>query len=113
MARPRSCTVTRICTMTAIAASAPSAGTVGSYDGEVVVSGDVRAALLDTVARFDTVCVGATGERLIARALYGSIPREIVDRAAGMVVMARDAEPYSLTLRQALAARLEALLEAR
>ncbi len=76
------------------------------YEANVVVSDTVRSTLVETVTEYETVSVGATGQGTVARALYGSIPNEIVANAKGTVLMSRDAREQERTLREAIAYRL-------
>ncbi len=77
------------------------------YEPRVVVSDTVRESLLEAVSDYDTVSVGATGESLAARTLYGSIPQAIVEQSDGTVLIARDADQSPRTLREAIVQRLE------
>ncbi|GAB3035977.1 amino acid permease [Natronobiforma cellulositropha] len=76
------------------------------YDARVVVAADVREALLETVAEYDTPCVGATGESAVAQALFGSIPQQVVENADETVLMVRGETRVPRTFRQALVERL-------
>ncbi|MCU4743508.1 amino acid permease [Natronoglomus mannanivorans] len=90
-----------------ISAVATAAGLdENEYEPTVLVDDDVRATLLEAVAEYETVCVGATGESTVAQALYGSIPQSIVDQSSGTVVMARGENRAPRTFRQALVQRL-------
>ncbi len=92
----------------AIDAVATAAGLdTSEYEPRVVVSDTVRESLLETVSDYDTVSVGATGEGLAARTLYGSIPQAIVEQSDGTVLIARDANQSPRTLREAIVQRLE------
>ncbi len=96
----------------AIDSVATAAGLDGSeYEPRVVVSDTVRESLLETVNDYDTVSVGATGESLAARALYGSIPQAIVEQSDGTVLIARDADQSPRTVRDAIRDRLQRVLE--
>jgi len=76
------------------------------YDQRVIVTDEVRETLIDTVAEYDTICVGATGTSAVAQALYGSIPQQIVEQSDGTVLMARSENRAPRTVRQALVQRL-------
>ncbi len=96
----------------AIDSVATTAGLDASeYEPRVVVSDTVRESLLETVNEYDTVSVGATGESLAARALYGSIPQAIVEQSDGTVLIARDADQSPRTVRDAIRDRLLRVLE--
>ena len=76
------------------------------YEPRVLVSDDIQETLIGTTTEYDTVCVGATGWSTVAQALYGSIPRRIVESADGTVVMARGEVRTPRTLREAIVQRL-------
>lgn len=95
-----------------ISSVAEAAGLVeGDYESRVEVADDVRATLLEGVRGYDTVCLGATGERRVARLLFGSIPQAIVEQTQGTVVIARGPVKQSITFRQALVERMTDFLE--
>lgn len=77
-----------------------------SVDTRVSVSEGVRATIIDELQRYDTVTVGATGQTKVAETLFGSIPREIVERASGTVLMARAQREQRRSLREAVGYRL-------
>ena len=81
------------------------------YETKILVTENVRDTLLETVAEYDTVSVGATGQNFVARALYGSIPRDIVETTDGTVLIARGGDRSPKTFRQALAERLANVLD--
>jgi APA family basic amino acid/polyamine antiporter len=71
---------------------AKEAGIEQDYKEEVLVTdGDIRETLLDAVADYDTICVGATRSTAVAQALFGSIPEEIGEKSEGTVALARGA----------------------
>lgn len=79
---------------------AKEAGIQRNYEEKVLVSnGDIRQTLLDAVADYDTICVGATRSTAVAQALFGSIPEEIGEKSKGTVALARGAvyKPRSVT----------------
>lgn len=79
---------------------AKEAGIERDYEKKVLVSdGDIRETLLDAVADYDTICVGATRSTAVAQALFGSIPEEIGEKSKGTVALARGAlyRPRSVT----------------
>ena len=76
------------------------------FDPRVLLDEDVRGTLLEAVSGYDVVCVGATGQSMVAQALFGSIPRDIVRVSEGTVVMARDESRVPRTLRDAIIQRL-------
>jgi len=76
------------------------------YEARVLVSDAVRATLLETVAAYDTVCVGATGSSTVAQTLYGSIPQQIVEESEETVLMARSENRSPRSIKQAIVQRL-------
>jgi APA family basic amino acid/polyamine antiporter len=71
---------------------AKETGIEQDYEEEVIVTdGDIRETLLDAVADYDTICVGATRSTAVAQALFGSIPEEIGEKSEGTVALARGA----------------------
>jgi len=76
------------------------------YSADVRVSDTVRQTILTTVTDADTVCVGATGEGLIAQTLYGSIPQAIATQSDGTILMTRSDQPTTRSLREAVIERL-------
>mgnify|MGYP000123809151 CR=1 FL=1 len=77
------------------------------YDTRIVVTnGEIRPAILDAVADYDTVSVGATRTGAVSQALFGSIPEAIGERSDGTVVMARDASQTPRSVRDAIVHRL-------
>ncbi|MCL9815206.1 amino acid permease [Natranaeroarchaeum aerophilus] len=81
------------------------------YDSQVIVSETVRETLIESVGKYDTVSVGATGQSFVAQTLYGSIPQTIVEESDGTVLISRDADRSPRTLREALGENLRSILE--
>ncbi|WP_255171583.1 amino acid permease [Natrononativus amylolyticus] len=77
------------------------------YEPRVVVADDVRDTLVEEVAEYETICVGATGTSTVAQTLYGSIPQQLVRESDGTVIMARGENRAPRTFRQAVIQRLE------
>ncbi|MFH5884168.1 amino acid permease [Halalkalibaculum sp. DA3122] len=71
----------------------------GQYHSEVMISDNVREALLGATKDYDTVCIGATRSTAIRQALFGSIPEEIGEHSDGTVIITRNREykPRSVT----------------
>ncbi|MFH5831037.1 amino acid permease [Halalkalibaculum sp. DA384] len=71
----------------------------GQYHSEVIISDNVREALLGATKDYDTVCIGATRSTAIRQALFGSIPEEIGEHSDGTVIITRNREykPRSVT----------------
>ncbi len=76
------------------------------YDAKVVTTDNIREAILETVEEYDTVCMGTTRQTAVSRALFGSIPGAVGERASGTVVMVSGSERETKTVREAIAERL-------
>lgn len=76
------------------------------YDSDVVVGEDVEDALLDAVAGYDTVCVGATRSGSVSQALFGSIPESIGEKVDATVVLVRGPRETTRSIKQGLIERL-------
>ena len=76
------------------------------FEPRVHVAEDVRGTLLEVISGYDTVCVGATGQSMVAQALFGSVPRDVVRVSDEAVLMARDESRVPRTLREAVIQRL-------
>lgn len=90
----------------AVVRSAAGAVGVNAYHAEVLVSDDVRAAILEAIEGYDTICVGATRSTAVTRVLFGSIPEEIGERASGTVAIARGPQYKPRTVAEGLIERL-------
>ena len=77
-----------------------------SVESQIRYHTDVATAILDAVADYDTVSVGATRTGAVSQALFGSIPRAIGERSDGTVVMARNASQTPRSVRDAIVHRL-------
>ena len=78
-----------------------------TYDTRVDVADDVDRAILDAADEYDTICVGATRSGVVSQAVFGSLPETVGEKAAGTVVMARGPEESPMSVREAIARRLE------
>jgi APA family basic amino acid/polyamine antiporter len=78
-----------------------------TFDTRVEVAEDVEATVLAAAEEYDTVCVGATRSGAVSQALFGSLPETVGEEVDGTVVMARGPEESPLSLREAVARRLE------
>jgi amino acid transporter/nucleotide-binding universal stress UspA family protein len=76
------------------------------YPMEVVVSDDVREALMDSIKGYDTIFIGATRSTSIRKALFGSIPEEIGENTDGTVVITRGREYKPRTVTEGIIERL-------
>lgn len=73
----------------------------------VHVVADVEAAILDAAAEYDTVCLGATRSGPVSQAVFGSLPETVGERVDRTVVMTRGPEESAMSVREAVARRLE------
>lgn len=79
---------------------------VAEYEARVLVSDDVRTAILQAVEDYDTICVGGTRSTAVTQALFGSIPEEIGEKASGTVVISRGPQYKPRTVTQGIIDRL-------
>lgn len=77
-----------------------------TYSAEVIVSEDVREALLEAIKDYDTICIGATRSTAVRQALFGSIPEEIGEKSDGTVVITRGREYKPRTVTEGIIERL-------
>jgi APA family basic amino acid/polyamine antiporter len=59
------------------------------YETEIVVDSDVESAILGTVDRFDTICVGLSEQSELSRIMFGTIAERISQKATGNVSIVR------------------------
>jgi APA family basic amino acid/polyamine antiporter len=59
------------------------------YDSEVIVDSDIESAILGTVDRFDTICVGLSEQSELSRIMFGTIAERISQKATGNVSIVR------------------------
>jgi APA family basic amino acid/polyamine antiporter len=78
-----------------------------SFDSRVVVAEDIKQAILELTDEYGTICVGATRSSAVSQALFGSLPERIGTEADGTVVIARGPEQSPMSIREAIARRLE------
>jgi nucleotide-binding universal stress UspA family protein len=78
-----------------------------SYNTEVRVAENAEQVILKAVEEFDTICVGATRSGAISQAVFGSLPEKIGAEVDKTVVMAREPEDSPISVREAIARRLE------
>lgn len=76
------------------------------FKSEVIVSENVREALLEAVPKFDAICIGATRSTAITQALFGSIPEEIGEHATGTVIITRGRKYRPRTVTEGIIERL-------
>lgn len=77
-----------------------------SYTSKVIISDDVRQALLDNIAEHDTVIIGATRSTAVRQALFGSIPEEIGEKSDANVIITRGREYKPRTVTEGIIERL-------
>ncbi len=77
-----------------------------SFRTKVVVSADLKNAILEAVEGFDTICVGGTRSTSLAQALFGSIPEEIGEQADATVAIVRGASQRPRSIADAVVERL-------
>ena len=80
--------------------------TPDDYESRVLVSENVTEAILDAIDEYDTVCLGTSETSAVSRILYGTVAREVSQRADGTVTMVRGPYDAPRTVREALAERL-------
>lgn len=76
------------------------------FNSKVVVADDVRAALMESIKDYDTVCIGATRSTSVRKALFGSIPEEIGENTDGTVIITRGREYKPRTVTEGIIDRL-------
>ena len=62
-----------------------------AYEREVVVDDDMEAAILETVDRYETICVGLSERSSASRVMFGTIAERISQEATSNVGIVRDA----------------------
>ncbi|WP_445665418.1 amino acid permease [Fodinibius sp. AD559] len=77
-----------------------------SYSSKVIISDDVRQALLDNIDEYDTVIIGATRSTAVRQALFGSIPEEIGEKSDANVIITRGREYKPRTVTEGIIERL-------
>lgn len=78
-----------------------------TYERRVEVADDIEQAILDAAAEYDTICVGATRSGAVTQAVFGSLPETVGEKTDRTVVMARGPEESAMSIREAIARRLE------
>jgi len=77
------------------------------YETRVEVAEDIEATILEAAAAYDTVCVGATRSGPVSQAVFGSLPETVGEETDRTVVMARGPEESTMSVREAIARRLQ------
>ncbi len=77
-----------------------------SYRVEILVGDDIRASLLESIKKFDTICCGMSTTNRVERIFFGSLAERVVREAPGNVVLVRGPFRLHRSVRQALAQRL-------
>jgi APA family basic amino acid/polyamine antiporter len=78
-----------------------------AYDTRVEVAEDTEEAIIDVAEEYDTICVGATRSGAVTQAVFGSLPEKVGAEVDRTVVMARGPEESPMSIREAIARRLE------
>lgn len=73
---------------------------------QIIISPDIRRAVVDPICEYDTGTVGTSEEETVIQALFGSTPKEVVGTLNRTVSMARDERKSQPTLRETLVLRL-------
>ena len=81
---------------------------IETYESEVIVADDVRTALFEAVAPYDTICIGSTRSTSVTQALFGSIPEKIGAEAEGTVAIVSGPQYRPRTVSEAIVERLSA-----
>lgn len=76
------------------------------YQTRILISRNVREALLEAIDDYDTICVGASRNTVLAQALFGSIPEAILETISGTVAVVRAPQPGARTIIDIIAGRL-------
>lgn len=76
------------------------------YETEVIADDDTTAAVVEAVEDYDTICAGVSEKKAASRIMFGSVAKEIGERAKGNVAMIRGPYDTSRGVREALAERL-------
>ena len=66
-----------------------------AYDREVVVDDDMETAILETVDRYETICVGLSERSSASRVMFGTIAERISQEATSNVGIVRGATTSS------------------
>jgi len=78
-----------------------------TYDRRVETAEDVEETILAAADEYDTICVGATRTGPVSQAVFGSLPETVGEETDRTVVMARGPEESAMSIREAIARRLE------
>lgn len=78
-----------------------------TFDSRVIIAEDVEQVILDAAAEYETVCVGATETSTVSQTVFGSLPEVVGEQVDGTVVIARGPEETPMSIREAIAQRLE------
>ena len=77
-----------------------------SYKSEVLVSDNIRKTIMDTIDKYNTICVGMSTTSAVERILFGSLAEQIGKESKGNVILVRGPFRHHRTIRQAVAERL-------
>jgi APA family basic amino acid/polyamine antiporter len=67
----------------------------------------VEETILAAVDEYDTICVGAIRTGPVSQAVFGSLPETVGEETDRTVLMARGPEESAMSVREAIARRLE------
>lgn len=73
-----------------------------AYHSRVVVADDVYKSLIEVASDYQTVCIGATRSTQVERALFGTIPEQVGERATATVVIVRARDQSLPSLSEAM-----------
>lgn len=76
------------------------------YETRIVEAEDVRDAIVEAAADYDTICAGATRSTALAEFLFGSVPRAVAEEAPGTVIVVRGPRYDKRTLGKIVRKRL-------
>ena len=77
-----------------------------SFKSDVIVTEDLRKAILESVDKYDTVCTGMSATSAYQRILFGSLAEQIGKESKSNVILIRGPFRHYRSIRQALAERL-------
>jgi APA family basic amino acid/polyamine antiporter len=78
-----------------------------AYERRIEIADDIEQAILEAASEYDTICVGATRSGAVSQAVFGSLPETVGEETDRTVVMARGPEESAISIREAIARRLE------
>ncbi len=73
----------------------------------VAVTADIEQAILTHASEYDTICIGAPRSGPVARAIFGSLPETISEKANCTVVTAHGTDGLPMSVREAIVRQLK------